>query len=340
MRIEQNPIRNETSLPTRVTEGGSISTAIDASHVSISRRPRSVFDQLQSHLSKASDIKKAILQGQQLPIGNEGPEKHLDESFQHPVATKPSLLDRLSSSLAPIQSREDGGSRDTSHDQDGVDRIMAPDHMDIIHGSRTTTTPALNKVVHATGQVSKTTRETMLQWLNVANQSGNRDLKPKQRFNGIDGVSATVKSPTLTSPPSSPSTTSASSLQRSADSTQASSCTLRARLLTKLENERRVRDGTVSASAAPVTNNGATPPHPGDKIHSSNSSSSHSDSALEAKLRSQALLRARLAVEKKKIDNPGNQSQACADEDEGKRSSLESSERELRLKIQLRKARG
>lgn len=332
---------NETSFPSQTTEGECISASTDASLVSISRRPRTVFDQLQSHLSKATDSKKAsILQRHELPIGNERPGRRLDESFQYPVATKSSLLDRLSGSLAPIESRESGGSRDPSHDQDGVDRINTPDHMEIIHGSRATTTPALSKVVHASGQATKTTRETMLQWLNVANQSGNRDLKPKQRFNGIDGVSATVKSPTLTSPSSSssPSTTSASSLQQSADSTESSSSILRARLLTKLENERRVREDTVSAPAAQVTNNGAAPPHADDKIDSSNSSSSHSDTVLEAKLRSQALLRARLAVEKSKIVDPGNLS--CADQDEGKRPSLESSERELRLKIQLRKARG
>lgn len=342
--IEQKVLENVTPISAQTTNAGDVSSLTDVTLTSTSRRRRTVFDQLQSHLSKATDAKNAnhYLQRHALALGNERSERRLHESFQDPVATKPTLLDRLSDSLA-IDSHINGGPSAVSHDQDrveSVDHVDTPDHMEFTK-SRSITMPVSNQVVHASGQGSKSTRETMLRWLNAANQDGNRDLQNKQHLNGINGVSATVKSPTHTSTASSPSTTPAVSLQGSSDTAQSSSSTLRARLLARLENERRLREDIVSASAAQTTINGATPPHPDDKIDSSNSSSSHSDSVLEVRLRSQALLRARLAMEKKNaLHNPGNQLRDQTNETDGRGPSLDLSERELRLKIQLRKARG
>ena len=341
--IEEKSLGNETPFSAQDTNTEGVAVSSDLPSTSTSRRHRTVFDQLQSHLSKATYARKSshpILRRHELTIGNERSERRLDESFQPSVAAKPALLDRLSDPLAPIPSQENGCFPNASHDKDGVDHVKTPDHMEI-NKSRQTIAPTSSQVAHTTGPGSEATRETMLQLLNVASESGNWDPVQKQCFNGIDGVSATVKSPTLTSSSSSHSTTPGGSFQESADNARLSS-SLRENLLTRLENERRLRkDNTSSSAAQDEPSVGATPPHPGDKISSSNSSSSYSDSASEAKRRSQALLRARLAVEKQRaLDNHGDQCLDPSDQEKGRRSSLDLSERELRLKIQLRKARG
>ncbi|CAL1702889.1 unnamed protein product [Somion occarium] len=301
-----------------------------------SYRQRSVWDSMQSHLTRAADSRKpsnSALQRQiSTPNDSERRGAHPDNSI-HPVTTKPSLLDRLSDSLQSANFHEAASSRGLSHDDTSVDLVNTPDRMDS-KKSRSTTTTTLDIVAYTRARLSKVSRDSVSQWLHSGDQSGNRSIQRTQDSRRIDTIPApgSASLPLLTLP--SPSTPTAVA-EASADSTPSSS-DLRSKLMSKLGTEKRLQQ-----RSGPKLVDDQTPPlsPPDAEGNTSRLSNGHGDSQMkEAKLRSQAQLRVRLALEKRKAaDDLGDQWHLSEKSDEA--VALESSERELRLKAKLRRAR-